>query len=335
MRVGNHELVVIKRLLRLAMSVLVLVMMLVACQLVRVVRQARSLREISDNRKSAVGGDSLWVAPAVSEIPGDDAGDLIRYGRDLIEHTAIYLGPNGKVAPVSNGMNCQSCHLKVGTKPFGLNYSAVASTYPKFRHRSGTVEGFEKRINDCIERSLSGRPLPGNSREMRAMVAYLKWVGKDVKAGVTPKGAGLPTLEYLDRAADPTKGEVHYNKYCVSCHGANGRGVKHENKLEWLYPPLWGNESFNTGAGLFRLSRLASFVRANMPYGVDHDNPLLSVEEAWDVAAYISSMPRPHKEFAGDWPDIKHKPVDHPFGPYTDGLSEKTHKYGPYKQSPE
>lgn len=332
MQGGDRDIVVIKRLLRLAMGVLVLVMTLVACQLMRVVEQARSLRKISNNRESAIGGDSLWVAPDVSEIPGDDAGDLIRYGRELIEHTAIYLGPKGKVAPMSNGMNCQSCHLKSGTKPFGINYSAVASTYPKFRHRSGTVEGFEKRINDCIERSLNGRPLPGKSREMRAMVAYLQWVGKDVKTGVTPHGAGLPKLDYLGRAADPAKGEVYYNKYCVSCHGANGQGVKHENRVEWLYPPLWGDESYNTGAGLFRLTRLAAFVKANMPYGVDYESPALSTEEAWDVAAYISSMPRPHKEYAGDWPDITQKPVDHPFGPYADGLSEFTHKYGPFKK---
>jgi thiosulfate dehydrogenase len=329
MQADDRDLALVKRLLRIAMGVLLLVMTLVACQLVRVVGQARALRKNSDTRTTS-GADSLWCAPDVAEIPGDVAGDLIRYGRDLIEHTSVYLGPKGKVAPISNGMNCQNCHLKAGTTPFGINYSAVASTYPKFRHRSGTVEGIEKRINDCIERSLNGRPLPGKSREMRAMVAYVKWVGKDVKVGTTPRGSGLPKLEYLARAADPGNGRLYYNNYCVSCHGADGQGVRHENRVEWLYPPLWGDGSFNTGAGLFRVSRLAAFIRANMPYGVSHDNPLLSVEEAWDVAAYISSMPRPHKEFAGDWPDIKQKPIDHPFGPYADGLSETTHKYGPF-----
>lgn len=329
MRVGDRDIVLIKRLLLLAIGLLLLVMTLVACQLVRVVMQARSLN-ISNNKTVMAAPDSLWCAPDVAAIPGDNTGDLIRYGRELIEHTSIYLGPNGKVAPISNGMNCQNCHLNAGTRPFGINYSGVASTYPKFRHRSGTVEGFEKRINDCIERSLNGHPLPTKSREMRAMVAYLKWVGKDVKVGVTPKGAGLPKLAFLDRAADSARGRVHYNNRCVSCHGAGGQGLKHENGVEWLYPPLWGNESFNTAAGLFRLSRLASFIRFNMPYGVSYDSPVLSVEEAWDVAAFISSMPRPHKEFAGDWPDIKQKPIDHPFGPYADGLSEATHKYGPF-----
>jgi thiosulfate dehydrogenase len=59
--------------------------------------------------------------------------------------------------------------------------------------------------------------------------------------------------------------------------------------------------------------------------------PKLSVEEAWDVSAYVNSMPRPQQKFAEDWPNIAKKPFDHPFGPYTDGFSEQQHKYGPFK----
>src|SRR5258708_3287515 len=81
----------------------------------------------------------------------------------------------------SNGMNCQNCHLEAGTKFFGNNYSAVASTYPKLRERSGTIESIEKRVNDCIERSLNGKAIGNDSKEMRAFVAYIKWVGKDVE----------------------------------------------------------------------------------------------------------------------------------------------------------
>ncbi len=271
-----------------------------------------------------------WSPPDASTIPENTAGDLIRYGRELIVHTARYLGPQGTVSQISNGLNCQNCHLNAGTKTFAANYSAVASTYPKFRARSGTIEGLEKRVNDCIERSLNGKPLVADSREMRAIIAYLKWLGKDVPPGQKPDGAGLRELALLDRAADPGKGRVHFAKHCASCHGEDGQGVRAANRVEWLYPPLWGPNSYNTGAGLYRISKFAAFIKANMPFGVTFLTPQLSDSEAWDIAAFVNSMPRPHREFPNDWPDLSKKPIDHPFGPYADGLSEEAHKYGPF-----
>jgi thiosulfate dehydrogenase len=278
----------------------------------------------------AVPALALWQAPDTSLIAENPDGELIRYGRDLITHTSVYLGPKGRVASISNGMNCQNCHLKAGTVPFGNNYGAVASTYPVFRNRSGMVEGFEKRVNDCIERSLNGQKLEEDSREMQAMVAYLKWVGKDVPQGEKLPGFGLVELQSLDRPADPEKGRLVYQQYCARCHGQDGEGQMAERGLEWKYPPLYGEHSYNTGAGLYRLSRFAAYVKANMPYGVSFENPFLTDEEAWDVAAYVNSMPRPEKVFPEDWPDISKKPVDHPFGPYVDTFPEEQHKYGPF-----
>jgi thiosulfate dehydrogenase len=101
---------------------------------------------------------------------------------------------------------------------------------------------------------------------------------------------------------------------------------------EYIYPPLWGPHSYNTGAGLFRLSRFAGYVRDNMPYNQsNHQSPNLSDEECWDVAAFVNSQPRPAKNLSQDWPDISKKPIDHPFGPYTDGFSEMQHKFGPFE----
>jgi thiosulfate dehydrogenase len=272
-----------------------------------------------------------WQAPDVSAIPAGPDGELIRYGRELIAHTSEYLGPEGKVQPISNGMNCQNCHLEAGTKPFGNNYSAVASTYPKFRARSGTLESIEKRVNDCFERSLNGKPLDSLSREMRAIVSYIKWLGKEVPKGSTPAGAGLVELALLDRPASPENGNLVYEQKCSLCHGANGEGIRHPDGIGWIYPPLWGADSYNTGAGLYRLSRFAGYIKANMPLGATVDEPQLTDEEAWDVAAYVNSLPRPGKDISADWPDLTTKPVDHPFGPFHDGFSEAEHKYGPYK----
>ena len=272
----------------------------------------------------------MWQAPDSTTIPDTPEGDLIRYGRDLVAHTAIYLGPQGKVMRISNGMNCQNCHLKAGKKIFGNNFSAVAATYPRFRARSGTEEGIEKRINDCLERSLNGRPLPSASRELRALVAYISWVGMNVPPKTSPPGVGLMTLPLLDRAADTIKGKLVYAQQCAICHGDKSQGVKTENGIEWKYPPLFGENSYNVSAGLYRLSRFAAFVKANMPNGATYENPVLSDEEAWDVAAYVNSMPRPQKQFSADWPDVSTKPFDHPFGPYADTISQTQHKYGPF-----
>jgi thiosulfate dehydrogenase len=230
----------------------------------------------------------------------------------------------------SNGMNCQNCHLQAGTKTFGNNYSAVASTYPKFRARSGTIESVEKRINDCIERSLNGTPLREDQRELKAMAAYILSVGRSVPKGKVPEGSGLVSLRFLDRAANPENGRVVYMQHCERCHGGTGEGQQSADAMEWIYPPLAGRNSYNTGAGLYRISKFAGFVKANMPYGVSFQTPVLSDEEAWDVAAFVNSLPRPKKTFAHDWPDISAKPFDHPFGPYADTYDENTHKYGPF-----
>jgi thiosulfate dehydrogenase len=272
-----------------------------------------------------------WKAPDSNAIPHSEAGDLIRYGRELIIHTSWYLGPKGKVAHISNGMNCQNCHLTAGTKPWGNNYGAVAATYPRYRDRSGAMESIEKRVNDCLERSLNGKALDSNSHEMRAIVAYMYWLGTNVPKGKAPPGSGIAAPKYLDRPADSAKGKIVFIEKCQRCHGPNGEGTRDTIMgTGYLYPPLWGAHSFNVGAGLYRLSRMAGYVKDNMPFGVSHGNAQLTEEQAWDVAAFINSQPRPFKNLQHDWPDKNTKPADHPFGPYTDTFSEQQHKFGPF-----
>ena len=275
-----------------------------------------------------------WTAPSLftdRSVQGEERA-LVIYGEDLIANTSKYLGPNGSVAHITNGMNCQNCHLNAGRKTWGNNYGAVAANYPKFRERSGSIETVYKRVNDCMERSLNGSALDSNSREMKAMIAYIKWVGYTVPKDSTPKGAGIKAPEYLDRAASPEKGLVVYTAKCQSCHGANGEGLMAADAKSYTYPPLWGEHSYNIGAGLFRLSRFAGYVRDNMPFNqATHLNPALTDEESWDVAAFVNSRPRPSKDLSKDWPNISKKPIDHPFGPYTDGFTEEQHKFGPFQ----
>lgn len=276
--------------------------------------------------------DSLWTGADTARLTFLDDADssLIRYGRELIVNTAAFLGTQGSVAALTNGMNCQNCHLDAGTKPWGNNYGAVWSTYPKFRARSGGLESLEKRVNDCMERSLNGTALDSSSREMRAIVAYMQWLGTGIRKEQKPKGSGIVELAYMDRAADPAKGAEVFKTKCASCHGNDGQGILKADGITYQYPPLWGPHSYNQGAGLFRLSRFAGYVKANMPQGASWERPQLTDEEAWDVAAYVNAQPRPTKDLSTDWPDIAKKPVDHPFGPYKDPYSEQQHKFGPF-----
>lgn len=282
--------------------------------------------------KALADPDKMWLPPDWSTVDSEPNADEIKYGKELLANTAEYLGPKGRILQMSNGLNCQNCHLDAGRIPLGNNYGGVASVYPKVRNRSGQLEDIPKRINDCFERSLNGQKLPVNSPEMKAMVAYMLWLGQDVEKGVKPIGAGLYSVPLLDRPADPIKGKTVYDAQCKSCHMEDGQGVKKPDGRTYLYPPLWGEHSYNKGAGLYRLSRFAGYVKANMPFGATYKNPLLSDEDAWDVAAYVNSLERPTKSLAGDWPDISKKPMDHPFGPYADEFDENQHKYGPFQE---
>lgn len=288
----------------------------------------------SNEPKAAAGlpaAKRVWQPPAVTTIPAGEKGSAILYGQALVSQTARYLGPKGSVRAMTNGMNCQNCHLQAGTKPFGNNYSFTAASYPKFRARSNSTETLNKRISDCFERSLNGTAPDSGSKEMTAIKAYIEWLGSEVQPKEKPDGSGIKKLAFLSRPADPEKGGKIYQQQCRSCHGANGEGAKAADDITYTFPPLWGPQSYNDAAGLFRLTRFAGYVKYNMPFGVDYNSTRLSDEEAWDVAAFVNSQPRPHKDQSADWQDIKQKPIDFPFGPYADAYSEQQHKYGPFK----
>jgi thiosulfate dehydrogenase len=273
--------------------------------------------------------EALWNAPDSNTIPHDEYGELIRYGKKLISHTARYMGPKGTINRNSNGMNCQNCHLDAGTRAWAGNFGGVASNYPRFSDRRGSFETINQRITDCFERSMNGKAPDSTSLEMKAMNAYIRWLGKNVKKGKKPPGTGLELLSYIERPADPGKGKLVYIQKCQRCHGTNGEGQP-DSASGYLYPPLWGEHSYNTAAGLYRLSKFAGFIKDNMPFGSSYSNEQLSNEEAWDLAAFVNTQPRPVKKFKQDWPNILLKPVDLPEGPFVDSFPSIQHKYGPF-----
>jgi len=288
----------------------------------------------NQSKSGGIPKDSLWSGKTPDMLPNDTSSKsiLIRYGYELVAHTSKYLGPNGQVKQITNGLNCQNCHLQAGTKTWGLNYGSVAANYPKFRARSGTVESIYKRINDCLERSLNGQVLDSNSSEMQAFANYILWLGADIPKGTIVKGSGITNLALLNRAANPEIGKALYHTNCSKCHGNNGEGMRDssDNGNYFLNPALWGKNSYNQGAGMNQLSKLAGFIKNNMPNGINYQQPFLTNQEAWDLAAFINTQSRPTKDISKDWPDKASKPYDYPYGPYLDSFSEPQHQLGPF-----
>jgi len=310
----------------MSLSALLIVVFIVGCA-----GDMKNKKQLSSkNATVAIPGDA-WKAPDTVTIPAGRAGEMIRYGRELIAHTANYLGPKGSVAQLTNGMNCQNCHLDAGTHLFGNNFASFIATYPKMNLRSGKVDIADDRFVECFKRSLDGKSPDTNKKEIQAMLAYMKWIGNNVKRGAQLFGHATEKLPYLSTAADTAKGRLVFVAKCKICHGSNGEGLLAADQKSYTYPPLWGTHSYNDGAGMYRIGNLAGFVKNNMPFGASYQKPQISNEEAWNVAAFINSQPRPHFDNSKDWPAIDKKPIDFPFGPYADSFSEKQHKFGPFK----
>jgi thiosulfate dehydrogenase len=170
---------------------------------------------------------------------------------------------------------------------------------------------------------------------MKAMVAYLQFLSTDVPVGRVLEGRGAPTLPLLSRPANPEHGATVFLERCAACHQMNGLGMRKGpagSAAGYLFPPLWGPDSFNDGAGMHRLIVSASFIRANMPQGTTSAAPVLSVDAAWDVAAFMNSQPRPARSgLDGDYPDRSRKPADAPFPPFLDSFPLEQHRLGPFQ----
>jgi thiosulfate dehydrogenase len=124
-----------------------------------------------------------------------------------------------------------------------------------------------------------------------AVAAYLAWLSRGTEVGSTLKWRGqnaIPQDKLVPIAAlDRARGGEIYAERCTSCHGPEGQGVMVGDKKAG---PLWGDGSWNDGAGAARVYTLAGIIRWSMPY---LDPGSLSDEDAQHVAAFIDSKPRP------------------------------------------
>lgn len=231
------------------------------------------------------------VAAGPLALPPDD------YGRQLVAETYALIGPEVRDPAMrfaGNNLACQNCHMDAGTRSHGLSLVGVSAKYPKALP-DGRSESIEDRINGCMTRSMNGRPLPEGGREMRAFVAYLEAL--TARPGSFADPAEDPAA--LDPPAappDPVRGATLYLEQCAPCHRPDGSGMRNGlpgDAAGYLHPPLWGPDSFNAAAGMGRVATAAAFIHANMPLGSSQDAPVLTPAQAWDIAAYLDSRPRP------------------------------------------
>lgn len=253
------------------------------------------------------------------------------YGAALFEQTAQLLGEASKEKLVGNQLNCSSCHLDGGTKPYAIPLIGVHLRFPQYRGREDTMGTLEERINGCFERSMNGKKLTGSSPAMQALVRYITWLGRYVEPRETLTATGLKPINLPNRAVDLNHGQQVYKKVCVVCHGNQGEGQLGEDST-YEYPPLWGPMAYNNGAGMTRVITAAQFIKYNMPYGINYKTPQLTDAEAYDVAGYINQQSRPQKKnLAADFPNRLKKPVSTPYPPYADSFTQTQHALGPFQ----
>lgn len=322
------------------------------------------------------GFEGTWIKPDESSILSGSAGDMIRYGKEILTNTYATIGGGSDFMPPFSGnrLACSNCHMDEGTAAYAGPWSVVAMKYSDpgiYSSRTNEYRNRERRINGCMQRSMNGIPLPHDSYEMQSILAYWDWLasGMQTTTWQEVKGQGFLPLADLTRPADPIRGADIYKENCQACHQEDGDGIWDASAQKYIYPAIFGQHSFNDGAGMYRLRTGVRFVYSNMPFGKadaasagalgDHSS-LLSAEDAWDVMAYVVSQDRPiFKNRESDWgltpgpdgvPDWLKKRVDgdypiyYPRSNYADDycanpdlsypavFTQAEHKYGPWTE---
>lgn len=243
------------------------------------------------NNNQEDDGELAYDPPSMDDLdPDDPMTEYIEYGEELFNETNELLPEN-----VGNELSCQSCHADGG---LGVNSSmvGVSTQFPQYRPREGVVFTLEDRINGCMKRSMNGSDIDYDSKEMRSLTAYLTYISEGIETGEDIPWRMLNTMEEIPEP-DVARGEELYEeKNCLSCHGSEGAGTGANSG-----PALWGDDSFNDGAGINRMAKMAGYIQNNMP---PDEEEKLSDQEAADLAAYLLSHDRPEWEHHDeDWPE--------------------------------
>lgn len=235
--------------------------------------------------------DSFAPPPASAMPVRGRYAALLRLGQRIFDDTPRY-------APqyVGNSLSCRNCHLDRGRLASSIPLWAAVPRYPRYRRKSHRVVTLEMRIRGCFRYSENGTPPPPDSKVIIALSAYLHWLATGLPIGMPVPAEGLPRLAPPSAPPDRVRGRRVYRQHCALCHGRDGGGRTVAGQR--VFPPLWGPESFNWGAGMHRIDKAAAFIEANMPLS---QGGSLSDQQAWDVAAYMDTQPRSQDpRFTGD-----------------------------------
>ena len=258
-----------------------------------------------------------FVPPDFDAIPADDFGDLVRKGHAIFTDTKTH-------APefVGNGLWCSSCHLDAGRRADSAPLWGAWVRYPAYRAKTRSVDSFAERLRGCFTYSMDGSPPPLGHEVLAALEAYSFWMARGVPTGTTVPGAGYPKSAQAPAPPDFERGAAIYAANCALCHGDDGQGQMAEGR--YVFPPLWGPESFNWGAGMHELDNAAAFIRANMPLG---RGGMLEEQEAWDVAFFMNAHERPQDpRYTGDVAETRRRFHDDPMSLY--GVAVNGHLLG-------
>lgn len=228
--------------------------------------------------------EKLHIAPSDSTIPNDKYGDAVRLGKKIFTETYKYARRYA-----GNDLSCSNCHLDAGRKPHSGPMWAAFGMYPAYRSENNRNNTLAEIIQQCFRFNMNGIAPTLDAPEVRALISYTHFLSKGVPVGVEMPGRGFPRVPGTGYDPNPTRGGDVYKEKCSECHGKDGQGLKKDEE-RYVYPPLWGMDSYNKGSGMTRIEILAGFVKANMPMQQDWS---LTDQEALDVAAYVNLQFRP------------------------------------------
>jgi thiosulfate dehydrogenase len=248
-----------------------------------------------------------FTPPAESSMPTDGFGESAKLGEQIFTHTQTFAGKY-----IGNTLNCASCHLDAGRKANSSPLWGAYPLYPAYRSKNGHVNSFAERLQGCFMYSMNGKAPPLGDPVLVALESYAYWLAKGAPIGEKLPGQGYPKLPAPAQKADYARGSAVYAQHCALCHGADGRGQSSGGQT--VFPPLWGAQSFNWGAGMGDIQNAAGFIKANMPLGVAGT---LTDQQAWDVATFMDSHERPQDpRFKGSVAATRAKFHDSPYSMY-------------------
>ncbi len=234
-----------------------------------------------------IQGNGEHLLPQWNNLKKGMVSDSVKNGYSLFMNS----GQLKSSGVVNNGMSCTNCHLSAGRLAHAAPMWAAEPAYPAYRKKNKKINTFEDRIQGCFLYSMNAKnaqPPSVSSKEIMDIAAYSQWLTGNVPKNKAIPGRGFVKIDKPEHSPEYQRGQIVYNQQCALCHNADGSGRQVSER--YVFPPLWGKDSFNWGAGMHRVNTAASFIKANMPLGLGYS---LSDQEAWDVAFFINSHERP------------------------------------------